>query len=75
MGRNQEIMALYERDVAVEASYRAGLRAGEEAVDWRGWLQDRVAGWPDVPLRATMLANLDHPHYHDDWEMLPDYWR
>ena len=62
-----------ERDI-IGASYRAGLCAGGNPVDWRGWLRDRVASWPDNPARTKVLAELQDPHVHKDWEMLPDYW-
>lgn len=75
IARSQEITALYERDLLIEGSYRAALCVGGQPVDWRGWLRERVEGWPDLPARATVLGALEDPDYHSDWEFLPDYWR
>lgn len=72
--RHRQFAAVFERDM-LEASYRAGLCAGGEAVDWRGWLRQRSADWPDAPTFAQFFDALEQPDFRDDLQTLPDYWR
>lgn len=57
-----------------EASYRAGLAAGGDPIDWRAWLRERISTWPDIPVRATELDALNDPNYRSDLDTLPAYW-
>jgi hypothetical protein len=75
IGRVQEIGHQYAV-TQIEAQYRAGLCAGGTPVDWRGWLKDQVLKWPEGQTRTAVLAQLqEDPCWHEDWVMLPEYWR
>jgi len=56
------------------ASYRAGLRAGGDDVDWVGWYRDHISRWPSGTMRETAAARLDSGDYRQHMETLPDYW-
>ena len=70
---HHQFTAAFERDM-IEASYKAGLCAGGEQLDWRGWLRQRATRWPDVPAAEKFLVALHDPHFRDDLQTLPDYW-
>jgi hypothetical protein len=57
------------------ASYRAGLAAGGDDIDWRAWLRERVQDWSPVPIREKVLRELDDPNYGAELVYLPPYWR
>ena len=56
------------------ASYRAGLRAGGDDVDWVGWYRDHIGRWPAGRMRQATAARLDTAGYRQQIETLPDYW-
>ena len=62
-----------ERD-NLGASYRAGLAAGGEAIDWVAWYLERIAAWPDPRMAAPARARLDDPTFCAEVQTLPAYW-
>ena len=57
------------------ASYRAGLRAGDDDVDWLTWYRDHINRWPAGTMKDIVTARLDSPDYQKHMQTLPDYWR
>ena len=57
------------------ASYRAGLRAGGDDVDWLTWYRDHINRWPAGTMKDIVTARLDSPDYQQHMQTLPDYWR
>jgi hypothetical protein len=45
------------------ASYRAGLRAGGDDVDWIAWYRDHINRWPAGTMKDIVAARLDRPDY------------
>jgi hypothetical protein len=56
------------------ASYRAGLRAGGDDVDWLSWYRDYISRWPLGVMRDAATARLELPDIRRQMETLPDYW-
>ena len=57
------------------ASYRAGLRAGGDDVDWVGWYRDHINRWPAGTMREVAAARLEAADYQQQMETLPGNWR
>ncbi|MGZ4559179.1 MAG: hypothetical protein ACXVXF_11000 [Mycobacteriaceae bacterium] len=57
------------------ASYRAGLRAAGDDVDWLTWYRDHINRWPAGTMKDIVTARLDSPDYQQHMQTLPDYWR
>ena len=57
------------------ASYRAGLRAGGDDVDWLTRYRDHINRWPAGTMKDIVTARLDSPDYQQHMQTLPDYWR
>lgn len=72
--RTDTVMEERELD-AIEASYRAGLAAGGEASDWRGWLHARVSqSWSaadDSALNLHPTAAVVLQHLESDAMIVP----
>ncbi|MFA4085375.1 hypothetical protein ONA92_27140 [Mycobacteroides salmoniphilum] len=69
---------IQERD-RLTMSYLAGLAAGGEDVDWKGWFLDRVAAWPAAAAggkrRAEIELNSGTSTFAKLVQRLPSYWR
>lgn len=69
---------IQERD-RLTMSYLAGLAAGGEEVDWRGWFLDRVAAWPAEAAGGKRRAELELSSATSTFasltQRLPSYWR
>ena len=71
LARKSLSMFIIERD-KLTASYGAGLAAGGEAVDWRTWLEDRIATWDNES--AANVARITLQQQNSYLQRLPAYW-
>jgi hypothetical protein len=56
------------------ASYRAGLAAGGEEIDWVAWYLERTATWNDESIAAAKRAQLERSTFRAGLEALPECW-
>ncbi|SLH40802.1 hypothetical protein [Mycobacteroides abscessus] len=70
---SEQTTRIMERDRAA-ASYRAGMAAGGDDVDWVAWMRDRISTWPPTASSETELGRLDDPTYREHHQQLPHYW-
>ena len=71
---NKADLSVVARD-ELGASYRAGLRAGGDDVDWLTRYRDHINRWPAGTMKDIVTARLDSPDYQQHMQTLPDYWR
>jgi hypothetical protein len=71
LARKSFAMFIVERD-KLTASYGAGLAAGGEQVDWRTWLEGRIATWDNES--AANVARITVQQQNSYLQHLPAYW-